>query len=211
MKWDEVLKLFKNQPVIETFMFGNDPEELPKIRVQISRWVNSGRLIKIRNGIYALSDDYKTNASNEEYIATFASRPSYISLEYALAGYGLIPEHVPNITIVTTKRSEKLKFSGNYFIYKHIMPKLFWGYVPKGEKNFEAFCAEPEKALLDVFYFTSGSLDHAYMEEMRFQNTGILDPEKLRKYAGRFDRPRIARAAELFLKFAEKEKGMKDV
>lgn len=211
MKWDEVLKLFKNQPIIETFMLGSDPKELPKIRVQISRWVNFGRLIKVRNGIYALSDAYKASAVNKEYIATFASRPSYISLEYALAGYGLIPERVPNITVVTTKRSEKLKFSGNYFIYKHIMPKLFWGYIPKGEKNFEAFYAEPEKAILDIFYFTSGSLNRAYMEEMRFQNLEILNAEKLMKYAGRFDRPRIIRAAKLFLEFAEKEKEMREI
>lgn len=211
MKWDDILKLLKNQPVIETFMLGNNPKELLKIRVQLSRWVKSGRLIKVRNGIYALTDTYKTGPSDREYIATFAIRPSYISLEYALAGYGLIPEYVPNITLVTTKRPRKLKFSDNLFIYKHIMPRLLWGYVAKGEKNFEAFYAEPEKALLDLFYLTKGKLDLAYMEEMRFQNTEVLDLGKLIRYAKKFNRPRIVKAAALFKLFAEKERETKEL
>lgn len=211
MKWDEILKLFKNQPVIETRMLGDGPGEISKIRVQVSRWVKSGRLTQVRRGIYALSDNYKASPSNREYIATYAKRPSYVSLEYALSNYGLIPEYVPNITLVTTRRPARLKFANNYFIYKHIMPRLFWGYISKGERNFEIFYAEPEKAILDLFYLTDGRLDSVYMEEMRFQNTEILDLEKLMGYARRFDRPKITAAAGLFKKFAEKEREMKEL
>jgi predicted transcriptional regulator of viral defense system len=211
MTWDEILKTLKNQPVIEPLMLANDPKDLLKIRVQLSRWVKSGRLIKIRNGIYTLSDSYRTTPVNNEYVAVFANRPSYISLEYALSAYGLIPEYVPNITLVTTKRPGTLKFSGGMYIYRHIMSKLFWGYLAKGEKNFATFYAEPEKALLDLFYFTKGELTIDYMEAMRFQNTATIDQDKLMSYAERFRHPRIIKAAAVFRQYASNEKGMKEL
>ncbi|MBM4387651.1 MAG: hypothetical protein FJ088_07920 [Deltaproteobacteria bacterium] len=211
MKWEEVLRFLKNQPVIETLMLGNKPEELARMRVQLSRWVKSGRLVKVRNGLYIFADAYRPEFPDREYIATFAIRPSYISLEYALSGYGLIPEYVPAVTLVTTKRPGKIMFSGNRFVYRHVQPRLFWGYIPKGGKNFEIFYAEPEKAVLDLFYFTKGELTLDYMEEMRFQNTEILNMDKMIGYAAKFGQPRISKAAELFSHFAGRERGMKEL
>lgn len=211
MKWEELLKLFKNQPVIETFMLVDKISELPKIRVQLSRWVKTGKLIKIKNGLYALPDAYKANPVDLEYIATFAIRPSYISLEYALASYGLIPEMVPNLTLITTKRPQKLRLKERTLIYRHVDKKHFWGYVSKGRKNFETFFAEPEKALLDQFYFSEEKLSDSYFSEMRFQNTEELDLKKLMEYASRFKSPKILKWAKHFCEFANKERRMKEL
>lgn len=211
MKWADIVKIGRTQPVIETFMLAKNPEELPKVRVQLSRWVKAGRLIQIKRGEYVLSDDFAFRPMNWEYIATFVYRPSYISLHYALAGYGLIPEHIPNITLITTKRPHTIEQKNKRLIYKHIKTELFWGYEMRGEQNFPIFFAEPEKAVLDLFYFTPIKIDITFIEEMRFQNTEILDTVKFVKYAERFESPKMIRAARLFLKFLEKEKNWENL
>lgn len=205
MKWGEILKLFKNQPVVETFMLAQDPSELAKVRVQLSRWVKGGRLIQVTRGAYVLSEGHAFKPIDWQYVSLFVHRPSYISLHYALADYGLIPEHVPNITLVTTKRPKIIEMDRKRLIYQHIKKDLFWGYEIRGEKNFPIFFAEPEKAILDLFYFTSGPISKTFIEEMRFQNTEILDTDKLTKYAGKFESPKILAAAKKFIKYLEKE------
>jgi predicted transcriptional regulator of viral defense system len=206
MKWQELQNIAKKQPVIETFMLARSPNELSKVRVQLSGWVKGGRLIQVKRGAYILSDEYAFQPADWNYIATFVHRPSYISLHYALADHGMIPEYVPNVTLVTTKRPKTMKFHKKLLIYQHVKRELFWGYEVRGEKNFPIYFAEPEKALLDLFYFTSGEISMPFIEEMRFQNMDILSQERLIKYAKKFGSQKIIIAANLLLKFLDKEK-----
>lgn len=206
MKWQDIQNIARKQPVIETFMLARSPSELSKVRVQLSRWVKGGRLIQVKRGSYILSDEYAFQPADWNYIATFIHRPSYISLHSALADYGMIPEYIPNITLVTTKRPKKIELSQKMLIYQHIKKEFFWGYAVRGDKDFPVFFAEPEKALLDLFYFTSGELNMAFMEEMRFQGLEVLDQGKLVEYAKRFNRPKISKVTDLFMKFLDKEK-----
>ena len=118
----------------------------------------------------------------------------------------MIPEYVPNITLVTTKRPKTAELHKKLLIYQHIKRELFWGYEVRGDKNFPTFFAEPEKAILDLFYFTSGEITMPFIEEMRFQNMELLNQEKIVKYAKRFKSPKIARATNLLLKSLDKEK-----
>src|SRR3989338_11218199 len=55
--------------------------------------------IKLRNGLYGL----KTDPPSELEIANRLYRPSYVSFEYALAHYNILPEMVYVITSATTK------------------------------------------------------------------------------------------------------------
>lgn len=56
---------------------------------KLTREVNKGNLIKIVN------DLYETNPNTPSYLlASSIYEPSYISFEYALSYYGLIPERV---------------------------------------------------------------------------------------------------------------------
>jgi predicted transcriptional regulator of viral defense system len=205
MKWLDIQNIAKKQPVIETFMLAHGPGELSKVRVQLSRWVKSGRLIQVKRGAYVLSDEYSFRPADWNYIATFIHRPSYISLHSVLADHGMIPEHVPNITLVTTRRPKTTQLNKKILIYRHIKRELFWGYEVRGEKNFPIFFAEPEKAVLDLFYFTSGEIGMPFIEEMRFQNMDILDIEKFAEYAKRFKSGKIVRAADILMEFLKRE------
>src|SRR3989338_3314013 len=55
--------------------------------------------IKLRNGLYAI----KSDPPSELELANRLYFPSYISFEYALAYYRIIPEVVYSITSATTK------------------------------------------------------------------------------------------------------------
>jgi len=61
------------------------------------------------------------------------------------------------------------------------------------------FIATPEKALLDLLYLTAGSDNYDFLEELRLQNLGELDPKRVVQLATRSGRPKLDRAARLIL------------
>ena len=75
------------------------------IKVQLSRWTKSGKLIKLRNNIYLLSENFRKVDIYEPHIASVLKKPSYISLEKAFEYHGLIPEAVYQVASVTSVRS----------------------------------------------------------------------------------------------------------
>jgi predicted transcriptional regulator of viral defense system len=117
-----------------------------------------------------------------------------VSGQSALAFYGLIPEYVPRTTSVTTTRPEL--WDGGYQ-FRHIATTLFFGYelaqLPQGQ---QAFVATPEKALLDLAHFTTGSDSAGYLRELRLQNLERLDPGRLNKFAQRAQKPKWLRVAK---------------
>lgn len=62
------------------------------------------------------------------------------------------------------------------------------------------YVAFPEKALLDLFHFTSGPIRRPLVEELRLA-PGQLDPGRLDQFAKRAARPKLARAASLTVRF----------
>jgi len=72
-------------------------------RKQLSRWVKSGKIQHIARSWYTLSTQY-----DEEWRMMFANAvvpASYISSEFALSFYSLIPEEAILITSVTTDKT----------------------------------------------------------------------------------------------------------
>ena len=61
-----------------------------------------------------------------------------------------------------------------------------------GEQN--ALVATPEKALLDLIYLQPGGDSKAYLEQLRLQNTEILDRDALRKQSAKFNAPKMTNA-----------------
>ncbi|MBU1326687.1 hypothetical protein KKB64_02710, partial [Patescibacteria group bacterium] len=117
----------------------------------------SGLLVRLKQGLYAL----KTDFPSEEEIANKLYQPSYISFEYALAYYGMLPEMPYTITSATTKPTRIFTTSSMSFGYYTIKKEVFTGYslVTSNTKSF--FIAAPEKALVDYLYFeTLGKRPH---------------------------------------------------
>ncbi|MCB1148794.1 MAG: hypothetical protein KDK48_01395, partial [Chlamydiia bacterium] len=67
----------------------------------ISRLVKEGELIRLKNGFFVITDKIKESQAPYEQIANLLYGPSYLSLEWALAYYGMIPEGVYVVTSVS--------------------------------------------------------------------------------------------------------------
>ena len=101
---------------------------------RLFEWQKKGYLIKIMNNFYTFADK-KINENEYNIIANKLVEPSYISLEYALSHYSLIPEIVYWRTSVSTKKTRKITTDIGNFSYQTLKKKLFFGYVFKNLKN----------------------------------------------------------------------------
>jgi len=202
MRLTDFLKQVRSLPVIDTENLLSGVAKPGPIQVQISRWRKSGKLIKLKNNIYLLSENFRKLEINEFHIASILKKPSYISLEKALEYYDFIPEAVSVYTSVTTKRPGEIITPVGTFDYRHIKNSLFWGYTPVETGGQLSFIAYPEKALLDFFYLKGLRIDGSYLDEMRLQNLEVVNFKRLMDFAARFGSPGVLRAARIIKEYA---------
>ncbi|HFD38803.1 MAG TPA: hypothetical protein ENJ31_02975 [Anaerolineae bacterium] len=206
MNFEQLLHIVGDEPVFETGLLLAGEVDPDRVRRQLSRWVRAGRLYRLRRGLYALAPPYRKASPHPFLIANRLAHGSCVSLQSALAYYGLIPEYVPLITSVTTGRPGRRETPLGAFEFRHLKPDLLFGYrrLDLGDGQ-AAFVAVPEKALLDLVYLTPGGDAPGYLRELRLQNLEQLDLEALQRMAARFDRPKVMRAAELLTALARAE------
>ena len=102
---------------------------------KISRDIKNKKLFKIVTGLY------ETDENTPAYLlAGSIYGPSYISFEYALSYYGLIPERVTTVTCATFNKKKKKMFTTSFgtFTYRDV-PKLAYPeeIILKEEDNYE--------------------------------------------------------------------------
>jgi predicted transcriptional regulator of viral defense system len=133
-------------------------------------------------------------------------RPSYLSGLWALSFFGLIPEKVVVYSSVTS-RSVPRTFSNTFgtFQYSTVKQDYFFGFDAGSIEGEEVWLADPEKALLDVWYLNRGEWTLERMRAMRFQQFEIVNEKKLIGYAERFGAPRLIRSVENWRRMAEEE------
>jgi predicted transcriptional regulator of viral defense system len=198
MKWEELLQIVGREPAFSSSLLKTGSVNPVDLGKQLSRWVNSGKLIQIRRGLYALSERYSKIQPHPFYIANRIQRVSYVSLQSALSYYGLIPEYVPAVTSITTGRPQTFNIPLGNFIFRHIKKELFFEYkLIDMENNQSAFIASPEKSLLDLLYLTPGSDDLSYLRELRLQNLDRLNINLFKTAAYQMGSRKLIRAAEL--------------
>lgn len=155
------------------------------LTVTLSRMMKKGELAKVARGIYATD----TSRIDWEQFAVEKYPPSYVSFESALAKHNILSQQPASLTMATTNRSKKMKMLENMIIYRHIQPKLFWGYLKEGN----SLMAEPEKAFLDLAYLSLNGYAKFDPEEM---NLDFLDKQKIKAYLKKFNSPRLNRLME---------------
>jgi predicted transcriptional regulator of viral defense system len=156
---------------------------------RLVEWQQKGYLQKLVNKWYIFSD-IDIDDSLRYRISNCLYRPSYISLQSALAHYNLIPEEVYTIQNISTKKTIRYETGLGTYDYRNIKPNLFFGYQVERSNNLPLLIAEPEKAILDFFYLTPGIKTMADIEGLRLNSTELinrLDWEKLETYAACFE------------------------
>lgn len=131
--------------------------------------------------------------SGRELINVF--RPhSYLSLETVLRDSGLSSQSPRVLTCVTPDRNGKFQSSSVALNYRHISPRLFWGFHPKRTRYGKYNLAEPEKALLDWIYLLRQEGSIVPTDEL---DLTPLDIGKLLSYAEKFPKPVRQQVLEL--------------
>lgn len=196
MEFDSLLKLVGDDPVFESSLLlaGNINPQI--VRLQLSRWVNSGRIYQLRRGIYSIAPPYQKIKPHPFLVANLLQKASYVSLQSALSYYGLIPEVVNFTTSVSTGRPEKLETPLGIYEFRHLKTDLLFGYRMANLGDQSALVATPEKALLDLIYLQTGGNSTAYLNELRLQNTEQLDLVLLEKQSEKFGTPKMLNAAK---------------
>ena len=196
MKWPEFLAALGREPVFFASLLQTGDMTHRELSVQLSRWVRSGRLIQLRRGVYAIAPPYRQVEPHPFLVANTLRKNAYVSLQSALAFHGVIPEHVPVCTSVTTGRPERLDTPLGTYVYHRIKPDHLFGFEQRAvAPNQVAFVASAEKALLDLVYLTPGASAERYLRELRLQHTHVLDGETLQALAERMGKPKLRRAA----------------
>ena len=126
-------------------------KDYSNINQKISLETKKGNLIRIKRGLY--TNNLKIDAP---IIANVCYEPSYISFEYALSYYGIIPEFVSIYTsAVYNKKNNKIyKLGIETFEYRSIPNEVFSEGIRfnKNEEGIIYKMASIEKALCDTLY-----------------------------------------------------------
>jgi predicted transcriptional regulator of viral defense system len=127
-------------------------------RDKISDLLRKGRIIRIKKGLYVFGDEYRNRPFSREILANLMYGPSYISLDYALQHYGIIPERVEAVTSVTIGRPRRFSTPIGLFTYRMIPLGAFRIGMDRIEiGDGRAFLiATPTKALADKLHDVRG-------------------------------------------------------
>jgi predicted transcriptional regulator of viral defense system len=108
---------------------------------------------------------------------------AYISLESALAEWGISTQSPSALTCVTTGFPRKFRSQSVHILYRHIGKKLYWGFAQKRTRHGSYRIAEPEKALLDWVYLQRQEGLPTAFDEFDVKS---IDWKKLHRYAAKF-------------------------
>lgn len=147
-----------------------------KIKDKISREVQAGRLIPVARGLY--ETDAETSG---KYLAGLIYGPSYLSFDYALAVYSLIPEAVYNTYTSAAFNKNKTKQYQNYFgtfTYRDIPAEVYpLGILLHEENGYSYQIATPEKALCDKLYTLPPAKNLTELQALLFNDLRIDEQE----------------------------------
>lgn len=171
-------------------------------KAKLSRMAKRGDCFPIVKGLY------ETDPNTPGYLlAGSIYGPSYISFEYALGRYGLIPEAVYAITCATFEKKKKKKFETPFgtFLYRDVPPAAFpLGLELVQEGDYFYRIAEPEKALCDKLYTmppvaNANALVVMLTEDLRIEESELrrLDAGKIEAFGDKYHSTNVKKLAVL--------------
>jgi predicted transcriptional regulator of viral defense system len=120
-------------------------------RDKIRALLKSNAIIRVKKGLYVFGPDYSGGPFSRELLANLIYGPSYVSLDYALSYYGLIPERVETVTSVTCGKNRTFSTPVGRFTYWSIpldSYRVGINIIQLDERR-SFLMATPEKALVD--------------------------------------------------------------
>lgn len=143
---------------------------------KISEWLASGVLISIKRGMYVVGSPWRQEEVSLPLIANRLYGPSCVSLEFALAWHGLIPERVVEVTSVCTGRGRVMENSLGRFSYFSVPVSVFSaGLTIEVADKHHFWLAGYEKAVCDKVLLTRHlkSIGRTSMQSFLFEDLRI--------------------------------------
>ncbi len=100
-------------------------ESFANVNEKIYQMIKKEDIIRLKRGIYFFNSKYQTTPIDKISAANILYTPSYVSFEYALSYYGLIPERVYEVTSATLRLKKSYETPIGRFSYTKISSKAF--------------------------------------------------------------------------------------
>lgn len=175
----EILRPLGNVPVTSSAL-KSLLRDVGNPNMKIKRWVDNGFLIPLKRGLFIVSPTVTMQEPCLELMANHIYTPSYISLQFALNYYGLIPEQVHLITSITTNHTRHFENTFGRFAYHGVNRSYFAVGISSHTENDNTFLiATPEKALVDTILFSPYistsliGLEQFLEEDIRFDTSAL--------------------------------------
>ena len=142
---------------------------------KISRMVKTGSITPITKGLY------ETDKTIPGYLlANIIYGPSYLSFDFALSYYGLIPEAAYTFTSATFEKKKEKIYNNHFgtFTYRDVPSSAYpYGIRLISEGLYSFTIATPEKALCDKLYIESPVRNKKELIELLFTDLRIDETE----------------------------------
>jgi len=158
--------------------------EYNRPRDKITDLLRQGAIIRIKKGIYVFGERYRRRPFSREVLANMIYGPSYISLDYALHYYGMIPERVEAVTSVTCNRGRRFSTPVGLFMYRGISMNAYQIGIDQVvlDRGRTFLIAVPEKALSDKIHDDRGTSVRTQTDMRAYLLDNLrIDPERLEK------------------------------
>ena len=121
----------------------------PEKKIQLLE--KNGVLIRLKRNLYIVNQELTGRETDARLCANHIYGPSYVSFQWALSYYGMIPERVFLMTSATTKRTRYFETPIGNFRYIQVPASYFpIGVECKEEQGVSFLMATREKALCDT-------------------------------------------------------------
>ena len=149
------LERFKNIP-IESSVLQEFVGDFKFPRNKVSALEKRGNIIRLKKGLYVISEKISRTPVSRELIANHLYGSSYLSLETVLSYYGMIPERVFAIRSMTTKRAKTFETPFGTFDYTTVSTDYFSIGIRQEivENQYAFLIATPTKAVCDMIVAT---------------------------------------------------------
>jgi len=178
---------------IDTLSLKEELKTYASPRSKLTTMIQSGEIVQVRRGLYLRGG---ITGYSVKTLANKIYGPSYLSFEYALSVYEMIPERVKNPTSAVFRKNKRKAYTTPFGVYTYqtIPAAVYYKGIRRHEEGGNPFLiAAREKALLDTLYTHRSITSRTGMLRLLREDLRI-DPESLAS----LDRPLVRELAPCY-------------